>query len=64
LQSAGKRPLGRPRHRQEDNIKLILMKQYGRAWTEFIWLRTAISSCSCEHDNESSGYIKCRKFLY
>ena len=29
----GKRPLGRPRHRWEDNIKI------DRAWTGSIWLR-------------------------
>jgi hypothetical protein len=35
----GKGPLGRPRHRWEDNIKMELMKQGGKLWTGFIWLR-------------------------
>jgi hypothetical protein len=36
--SKEKRPLGRPRLRWEDNMKLDL--KYGvRVWTEFIWLR-------------------------
>jgi len=37
----GKRPLGRPRRRWEDNIKLDLLEvEWGRgAWTGLIWLR-------------------------
>jgi hypothetical protein len=34
----GKRPLGRPRRRWEDNIKLDLEEVRWEAWTEFIWL--------------------------
>jgi len=34
----GKGPIGRPRHRQEDNIKIILRKWDVRAWTGSIWL--------------------------
>ena len=34
----GKRPLGRTRHRWEDNIKINLQKVGWGAWTEFIWL--------------------------
>jgi len=30
----GKRPLGRPRRRWEDNIKMIFKKWDGEAWTE------------------------------
>jgi hypothetical protein len=37
----GKRPLGRPRHRWEDDIKWIL----GRALIGFIWLRVEIFGC-------------------
>jgi hypothetical protein len=33
----GQRPLGRPRRRWEDNIKLDLQEM--GAWTELIWLR-------------------------
>jgi len=35
----GKRPLGRPRHRWEDNIKKNIQEVGWRAWTRFIWLR-------------------------
>jgi hypothetical protein len=38
-----KRPLGRPRHRWEDTIKMDIKKIKGEAWTGFIWLRTGIS---------------------
>ena len=36
--SEGKRPLGRPRSRWEDNIQ-IFKKWDGGAWTGLIWLR-------------------------
>jgi hypothetical protein len=35
----GKGPLGRPRSRWEDDIKLIFGKRDGVAWTGLIWLR-------------------------
>jgi hypothetical protein len=38
----GKRPLGRARHRWEDNIKIYLQKVGlggGGGWTGLIWLR-------------------------
>jgi hypothetical protein len=36
----GRRPLGRPRRRWEDNIKLDLREVgWGGAWTGSIWLR-------------------------
>jgi hypothetical protein len=35
----GKRPLGRPRHRWEDNIKMVFKKLDGEVWTELLWLR-------------------------
>jgi hypothetical protein len=34
-----KRPLGRPRRRWEDNIKMDLPEVGVRAWTGLIWLR-------------------------
>jgi hypothetical protein len=34
----GKRPLGRPRSRWEDNIKVDLEKWDGVVWTELNWL--------------------------
>jgi hypothetical protein len=36
----GKRPLGRSRHRWEDNIKMDLQEMGGVAWTGLIWLKT------------------------
>ena len=38
----GKRQLGRPRHRWEDNIKTD-RRVIGRAWTGLIWLRVGTS---------------------
>jgi len=35
----GKRPLGRPRHRWEDNIKWIFRKWDLGVWTGSIWFR-------------------------
>jgi len=35
----GKRPLGRTRHRGEDNIKMDLQEVECEAWTELMWLR-------------------------
>jgi hypothetical protein len=35
----GKRPLGRPRFRWEDNTKLIFKKWFGEAPTGLVWLR-------------------------
>jgi len=35
----GRRPLGRPRHRWEDNIKMDLQEVGCGAWTGLIWLR-------------------------
>jgi hypothetical protein len=34
----GKRPLGRPRHRWEDNIKMDLQEAGIGGWTESSWL--------------------------
>jgi len=36
----GKRPLGRPRRRREDNIKMDLQKRDVDVCTGSIWLRT------------------------
>jgi hypothetical protein len=35
----GRRPLGRPRHRWEDNIKMDLQEVGWGAWTGLTWLR-------------------------
>jgi hypothetical protein len=39
----GKRPLGRPRRRSVDNIKMDLQRPDGVVWSAFIWLRTGTS---------------------
>ena len=38
----GKRPLGRPRHRWEDNIKFELQEVGCGVWTGSSWLRIRI----------------------
>jgi hypothetical protein len=38
----GKRPLGRPRPRREDNIKMDLQEVGCGAWTGSSWLRIGI----------------------
>jgi hypothetical protein len=35
----GKKPLGRPRHRREDNIKMDLKEVGCGVWTGLSWLR-------------------------
>jgi hypothetical protein len=35
----GKRPLGRPRRRWIDNIKMDLLEIGGMLWTGLVWLR-------------------------
>jgi hypothetical protein len=39
----GKRPLGRPRRRREDNIKMDLQEVGMGAWTGSMWLRIGTS---------------------
>jgi hypothetical protein len=43
----GKRPLGRPRHRCINNIKMDLLD-----WTGLVWLRIGRGESSCELGNE------------
>jgi hypothetical protein len=54
----GKRPLGRPRRRWEDNIKMYLQEVGGGCgdWME-------LAQGTCEYGNELSGSIKCGEFL-
>jgi hypothetical protein len=40
----GKRPLGRPRGRWKDNIKMDLQEVEWWAWTGLIWLRIGTGS--------------------
>ena len=58
-----KRPLGRPRHRLEDNMRWIFRKWDVRAWTGSMWLRIEQVVGTCEHSNKPSGSIKCGEFL-
>jgi hypothetical protein len=55
----GKRPLGIPGHRWEDNIKMGLSEIRWRVWSEFIWLK--IEACAgllCTR-NVPSRSLKC-----
>jgi hypothetical protein len=54
--SEGKRPLGRPRRRWVDNIKIDL-REIG--WDEMDWIDLAQGrEGSCEHGEEPSGVLK------
>ena len=53
----GKRPLGRPRRRWEDDIKIYL-QEVGCGGTDWI---EVVGTCEC--GNELSGSIKCEEFL-
>jgi hypothetical protein len=58
----GKRQLGRPRRRWEDNIRMDLAEI---GWEGVDWMRLAqepVAGC-CEHGNEPSGPIKGGEFL-
>jgi hypothetical protein len=59
-----KRPLGRPRFRWEDNIKMDLQEVGwgGMDWIDMAQDRDKVVSC-CECGNEPSGSIKCGEFL-
>jgi hypothetical protein len=60
----GKRPLGRPRRRWKDNIKMDLQDVGGGVLTGFNWLRIGTAGGNlCECGNKLSGSIKCREFL-
>jgi hypothetical protein len=60
----GRRPLGRPRRRWEDNIKIDLQEVGWGAWTGLIWLMIGTGGAgSCECGNEPSGTIKRGEFL-
>ena len=58
----GKRSVGRPRRRWEDNIEMDLqeMRLGGMAWTGSLCL---MDRNICEPDNEFKFPIKCWKFL-
>jgi hypothetical protein len=56
----GKRPLGRCRHRWEDNVKIDLQEL---GWSDMDWIDLAQDRDTCECGNEPLGSIKCREFL-
>ncbi|KAJ4452239.1 hypothetical protein ANN_03757 [Periplaneta americana] len=58
--SAGKRPLGRPRRRWEDNIKMDLMEvgYDDRDWINFAQDRGRAMAGLCEGGNEPPGFLK------
>jgi hypothetical protein len=58
--SERKRPLGRARHRQVDNIKIDLRET---EWTVLILIKMRPVEGFCEHSNESNVSIKCWEFL-
>jgi hypothetical protein len=53
----GKRPLGRPRLRWEDNIKMDLQEMGCGVWTGSSWLRIGTGG-ACECGGELLGSIK------
>ena len=60
----GKRPLGRPRRRWEDNIRMDLQEVGGGCGD---WMELALGlgqvAGTCEYGNELWGSIKCGEFL-
>jgi len=56
-----KRPLGRSRHRWEDNIKTDLQEVGWGVWTGSSWLRIGTRTCEC--GNEPLGSINAGNFL-
>jgi len=59
----GKRPLGRPRRKWEDNIKLDLQEVGWWPWTGLIWLRIVRVMGTCKCGKKPSGSIKSGEFL-
>jgi hypothetical protein len=55
----GKTPLGRPRRRWVDNVKIDLREIW---WDGMDWIDLAQEG-SCKHGNEPSDSIKCWKVL-
>jgi len=55
-----KRPLGRPRHRWEDNCRMVLRERCG---LDASGLGLGPVAGYCEHSNEPSGSKKGREFL-
>jgi hypothetical protein len=49
----GRRPLGIPRGRKEDNIKIDLKEIRQRVWIGFIWLRYGQKVGKCENGEKN-----------
>ena len=60
----GRRLLGQPRRRWEDNIETDLQEVVCGAWTVSSRLRIGTVAGTCESGNEPSGSIICEEFLY
>jgi len=59
----GKRPLGRPRRRWDDNIRMDL-QEVGCGYVDWIGLtQDRQVADACESGNEPSGSVKCGEFL-
>jgi hypothetical protein len=56
----GKRPLGIPRHRWEDNIRMDLQGVGWRAWTGLIWLRIGTGGGLLSMGQWTFGFHKMR----
>jgi hypothetical protein len=59
----GKRPLGRPRHRWEDNIKLDLQEVGRDVETGWSWLRIGTGDGPLWVRRGTFGFHKCGEFL-
>jgi len=59
----GKKPLGNPRLRWEDNIKMDLQEVGCGAWTGLSGSGQGQVEGICKRGNETSGCIKCGEFL-
>ena len=59
----GKRPLGRPRRRWEDNIKMIFRKWEGVVGTGWSWLRIGTGGGRLWVRRGTFGFRKCGEFL-
>jgi hypothetical protein len=49
--------LGRPRHRWEDNIKLIFQKEDGQAWTGSMWFKINAGTLTRLRFSKNAGNI-------
>jgi hypothetical protein len=58
----GKRPLGRPRHRWNDNMTLKEIEWSGMDWFHLAQNREQVA-VSCEHSNKLLNSIKCWETL-